>query len=116
MTTSKPYHGRDSTVAFKRPTVGARVYLVVGGTGWTETYIRKQADEALAKLLHPLSVSDALTTFQAAMELEAREENWEDVMDFLGKITGQSPKVIPEIAGVGFWGQIVALELQQGTN
>jgi hypothetical protein len=116
MTTHKPYHGPNPPVAFRKPTIGARVYLVESVAGWPETYIRKNADEALAKFIAPNDVEDVLQTFRTAIQLEAREETWGDIIDFIGKITGQSPRMIPEIVGVGFWGQLIMFEHQQGTN
>jgi hypothetical protein len=116
MTTPKPYHDRDQAVAFKRPTVGARVYLVESGAGWVETYVRKEADAAIAKFLHPLVIGDVLGAFQTAMELEADKETWEDVIGFLGKITNRTASTIPEIVAVGFWGQLITFEHQQGAN
>lgn len=116
MTTSKPYHGRDSAVAFKKPTVGARVYIVESSSGWPETYTRKASDEALIRFLSPISVEEALALFDKGMSVEAREENWEDVTKFLGAIVSQTPDLVPEVVAVAFWGQIVVHELQEGMN
>jgi hypothetical protein len=116
MTTTKPYHGRDSTVAFKKPTVGARVYIVESMTGWPETHNRKAADEAIAKFLAPLSVDEVLRAFQTAIELETWAENWDGVLGFLGEITDHPTALIPDIVGVGFWGQLTMLEHQRGAN
>jgi len=116
MTTKKPYHGQDGPVTFSRPTIGPRVYLVRGPSGWSETYNRKLADTALSKFIAPLDIGEVIGAFLTAMELEARPENWEDVMGYLAKITQQSPKTIPEIVGVAFWAQAMLHEEQEGTN
>jgi hypothetical protein len=116
MTTSKPYHGPNQTVAFGRPTIGPRVYLVEGTSGWAETFQRKLADKAVIDFLAPLDVEDVLETFSGEVRLGDRSESWGDVLDFLGKITGQKPSSIPDIVGVGFWAQLVLREQQQGTN
>jgi len=118
MTTSKPYHGRDAPVAFNKPTVGARVYVVESLSNWPETFDRKKADAALAKFLHPIEVGEALETFRMAMALECRPENWEDVTDFLAKITNQPRGLIPAMVATSFWGQFTVLgdTTNQGLN
>jgi len=116
MTTRKPYHGDDGPVTFTRPTIGPRVYLVKGPSGWSETYIRKLADTALAKFIAPLDLGEVIGAFLTAMRLEAREENWEDVIGYLAKITQQSSKTIPEIVGVAFWAQALLHDEQEGIN
>jgi hypothetical protein len=116
MTTSKPYHGPNQPVAFSKPTIGPRVYLVEGGSGWPETFSRKLADQAAIDFLAPLVIEVVLQAFQQAMQLETRGETWGDIIGFLAKITQQSSNAIPEIVGVGFWGRFLLFEQQQGAN
>lgn len=116
MTTSKPYHGRGETVAYRRPTVGARVYIATTSAGWSETYSRKQTDAEVAQFLHPLTVDEVLQQFKITLSLKARPENWEDVINFLSQVTNQAARLIPESVAIGFWGQLTVLEHQQGTN
>jgi hypothetical protein len=122
MATRKHYHGRrgggDGPVVFGRPTIGPRVYLVRGPSGWSETYDRKLADAALAKFLHPLAVAAVISPFLTKIRLEAREETWADCVEHLTKITQIDPKAIPEIVIVAFWAQAMLLEEEEeeGTN
>ena len=109
MTTSKPYHGRDAAVSFRQPTVGARVYVFVSATGWSQTINRKEADAALVKFLHPLPVPDVLQQFVIMLDLKPEAPNWEDILKFLGEVTGQPAKQIPTLVAISFWGQITIL-------
>ena len=115
-TTRKPYHGQDGPVTFGRPTIGPRVYLVRGPSGWSETYDRKQADAALAKFIAPLDLRDVISTFVTAVRLEDEEETWADVMNHLAKLTQQAARAIPEIIGVAFWASVILHEETEGTN
>jgi hypothetical protein len=123
MTTRKPYHGQDGPVTFGRPTIGPRVYLVKGPSGWSETYDRKLADRALETFIAPLALDDLIETFLIAVRLEAQERGarnmvviWEDVVNYLARITKQNAKAVPEIVGVSFWAQSILYEEQEGTN
>lgn len=116
MTTSKPYHARKSSVTFGKPTVGPKIYLVKGPSGWPEQFVRKVADKALAEFLQPLTIDEMLTNFDLSMQLEACEATWGHVLGYLGKITDTSEKTIPEIAGVAFWGLYLLRQQNQGTN
>lgn len=116
MATGKPYHARKTSVTFGKPTVGPKVYLVKGQSGWPETYARKVADKALSDFLNPLNVTDVLAAFTVSMTLEAREETWGDVLGYLGKITDTSEKTLPEIVGVAFWALYLISKQLEGTN
>lgn len=120
MTTRKHYHGGggggDGPIVFERPTIGPRVYLVKGPSGWSETYDRKRADAALAKLLAPLTIASVVSPFLKKIRLEAREETWADCVAHLVKITQLDSKAIPEIVIVAFWAQAILFEEEEGTN
>lgn len=113
MTTRKPYQKAPGPVSFGKPTIGPRVYLTRGPSGWPETYMRDKADAALVEFLTPLDATTVVETFWIAMTLEGREENWEDVVGYLAKITQQTSKAIPEVVGVAFWG-LALLHLMTG--
>lgn len=121
MTTRKPYHGQDGPVTFGRPTIGPRVYLVKGPSGWSETYDRKRADKALVDFVAPLEVNQLIDAFLASIRLARAETprlvaDWGDVVEYLAKITQQSTKTIPEIIAVAFWAQTILYEEQKETN
>jgi len=116
MTTPKPYHALKPSVAFGKPTVGPRVYLARGPSGWPEQFSRKLADKALDDFLAPLSVEEVLQTFTATMQLESREETWGDVTGHLAKIVETPVKNIPEIVSVAFWGRYVIAKRNEGAN
>jgi hypothetical protein len=113
--TRKHYRG-DKRLVFGRPTIGPRVYLVKGPSGWSETYNRQLADAALVKLLAPLAVASVVSPFLTKMQLEAREETWADCMEHLAKITQLSADAIPDIVVVAFWGQTILFEQEEGAN
>jgi len=114
MTTDKPYH--KPNVTFSKPAIGPKIYLAKGPSGWPEQFSRKLADEAIDKLLHPLRTEDVLGSFRVAMRLEARDEQWGDVIGYLSKITGTHEQQIPEVCSVAFWGRYVILKRNEGTN
>lgn len=121
MTTRKPYHGKEGPVIFGRPTIGPRVYLVRGPSGWSETFNRKLADVALVKFITPLDVEELVSAFLTAMHLERLERpraiaDWDDVAGYLSKITKQPTKAIPEIVVVAFWAHVILHEDEEGTN
>ncbi len=121
MTTRKPYHGKDGPVIFGRPTIGPRVYLVRGPSGWSETFNRKLADVALVKFITPLDIGELVSAFLTAMQLERLERpravvDWDDVTSYIAKITKQPVKAIPEIVVVAFWAQVILHEDQEETN
>jgi hypothetical protein len=92
------------------------VYIVESLAGWSETHNRKAADEAVTKFLAPLDVDEVLRAFQTSIELSGHAEHWEDVLKFLGEVTNQPSKLVPDIVAVAFWGQLAVFENQQGTN
>lgn len=116
MTTQKPYHAQASSVTFGRPTVGPRVYLTIGPSGWPETFKRATADLSLKEFLDPVDLDEALATFSTAMSLEGREETWEDVVAHLSKITHQPRSTIPRIVTVAFWARYTIHLAQEGAN
>ena len=116
MTTQKTYHAQASSVTFGRPTVGPRVYLTTGPSGWPETFARATADRTLTDFLDPVELDEALSTFHDAMALEGREETWEDVMDHLSKITHQPRASVPRIVCVAFWARYTMHLDQEGAN
>lgn len=116
MTTTKPYHAPHTSVTFGRPTVGPKVYLVRGPSGWPEQFVRKTADKALEVFLAPLDVLDVLASFATAMKLEGREEAWGDVLGHLAKITGTREQLISNTVGVAFWGRYIVAVRTEGAN
>jgi hypothetical protein len=116
MTTQKTYHAQASSVTFGRPTVGPRVYLTTGPSGWPETFSRATADRTLKEFLDPVELDEALSTFHDAMALEGREETWEDVADHLSRVTHQPRASIPRVVVVAFWGLYTIHLDQEGAN
>jgi hypothetical protein len=121
MTTSKPYHGKKEVVTYGRPTIGPRVYLVKGPSGWSESFDRKTSDKALADFLTPLNVIEVIEMFLQHLKLEgAKAVSWSDITGYLGRITSTKPDLIPNPAGVAFWAQAIMYEErrehEQGVN
>lgn len=116
MTTFKPYHAGKVSVTFGKPTVGPKIYLTKGPSGWPEQFSRTVADNALASFLAPLHVEEVLASFRLALQLEGREENWGDVIAHLAKVTGSDEKHVPEIAGVALWGRYLIHKRDEEIN
>jgi hypothetical protein len=114
MTTRKPYHATQPSVAFERPTVGPRVYVAKGPSGWPETFVRKSVDKALIDFLAPLNVEELISLFATGVKLEAREETWGDVIDFLSRVTSKPTKLIPDAISVAFWATYLLLPEDTG--
>lgn len=116
MTTFKPYHAGKVSVTFGKPTVGPKIYLARGPSGWPEQFPRALADNALASFLAPLNVDDVVASFRRAVQLEGREEGWGDVITHLAKVTGSDEKRVPEIVGVALWGRYLIFRHNEETN
>lgn len=116
MTTPKPYHTPAGTVTFARPTVGPRVYLTTGPSGWPETFKRATADRRLEEFLDPVEIDDAITTFAESVRLQGRDETWEDVTRHLSEVTHQPQAEIPREVAVAFWGQYTLYIIEEGSN
>jgi hypothetical protein len=116
MTTGKTYHAPHGGVTLGKPTIGPKVYLTRGPSGWPEQFPRRTADKALETFLAPLDLQDVLASFAAMMKLEARDETWEDVLAHLTKITGTAGKLIPNAVSVAFWGRYILALQNEGTN
>jgi hypothetical protein len=117
MTAQKTYHKREEPVAYGKPTIGPRVYLVKGPSGWSESFERKATDAAMLAFLAPLAVPEVIEAFKEHLRLEgARAISWSDVVSYLAHLTQQDWKLIPENVSVAFWAQVILAETQQGAN
>lgn len=108
-------------IAFTRPTVGPKVYVTKGPSGWPETYQRAHADLALAEFINPLSLEELVNNFWTKVDLErtedSQEETWSQVLVFLAKVTNTANYLqVPEMVAVAFWGKALLIKWTGDTN
>jgi hypothetical protein len=117
MTTRKPYQKAQGSVTFGEPTIGPRVYLVRGPSGWPETFQRESADQALTDFLSPLDRTSVIHAFSTTLRVEHRTQmTWETVAAYLAKVTNCPGQIVPEAATVAFWGLWLLYNMNEGTN
>jgi len=104
------------TVVFGRPTIGPKVYITQGPSGWPEQIDRKKADAQLTAFLHPLDVDEQVAGFVMELSLKGETDTWGDVVTYLSEITEHAPSAIPEIVGVAFWARAILMQRTQGAN
>lgn len=98
---------RPDELYFSVPSVGPKVYITKGPSGWTETFSRIKADADLANLIAPYTIGDMVDLFLLNRELKRTPTDWYTVTGFLGRMTNVSPKTIPPQAAVALWGHVV---------
>lgn len=89
--------------SFGRPTIGPRVYLSSGPSGWLETFNRKQADEALQTLLGTVPVGLAVEGFVRSHGLSKDGVTWSAIVDHLVSLCRVAETAIDPKVGVAFW-------------
>jgi len=99
----------EVTVTFSCPTVAPRNYVTRGPSGWPETFKRDAADHELAKFIAPVDIDALVDVFVLRRETADKKEStdWHTVIGFLSRTMGVSPRMIPPIVGVAFWGRVV---------
>lgn len=105
-------------VFFKRPTIGRRLYIAEGPSGWPEQFSRAKLDEELTRLLGSITVEAAVDLFITQRELseDKKPETWHTVIGFLGRILEMHPFAIPHEAALAFWAQVILTHNSREAN
>lgn len=107
---------RPDDLYFTVPSVGPKVYITKGPSGWTETFSRIKADAELAALVAPTTIVEMVDLFLLNRELKKTPTDWYTVTGFLGRMTNASPKAIPHPAAIALWGHVVLYSTQGRFN
>lgn len=94
-------------VSYHHLTIGPKAYTARGTSGWVETFRRKQADEALARLLGDKPLAVIVEGFRAQRKKIKGAIDWSAILDYLCFILDVDEKTIPDEAGVAFWCQVI---------
>ncbi len=105
-------------ISFACPIVGPKVYIAKGPSGWAETFKRVDADRELVMFISPLEVDVLVACFveKRSVAEEISETSWFTITGFLARMVGSTPKAVPHIVGVAFWGKIVIATTAQRAN
>lgn len=104
-------------VTYGRPTIGPKHYVAVAGNGWTETFLRLEADSALKIFAGIAPVAELVNNFLDHMELSNKSKiTWSDITLYLGRIARLHADKIPMNVGVAFWAKIVQIEDAKESN
>lgn len=98
-----------SNVEFGPPTIGLKVYVSKGPSGWPETFSRTAADRALVAFVEPLDLDELLDNFIAAREVsdEPGLITWPHVTHYLARVMSRPLQAITSEIGVAFWARVI---------
>lgn len=109
----------DQKITFGPPATTPKHYLATGASGWTETFLRSDSDQALDKLIVPRSLEDMISNFVECMknQIERKQIRWHDVTGYLSRILRIRPDKVPIACGVAFWAKTLAfMDDHEGSN
>lgn len=86
--------------------IGPKVYLARGPSGHPETFRRQAADQALIDFLGNVTLKIAIEGFLRQKARERTQEQWSDVIGFLGALLHMPPDLVPLDVAVAFWAQV----------
>lgn len=106
------------SVAFSCPVITAKVYIVKGPSGWTETFDRCELDVELARFLHPVPPRDMANVFVDMRATMDKPEvlSWHTVLGFLARTLNVSPHSIPPTVGIAFWAAVELAKHEKAAN
>ncbi len=94
-------------IEFGEPTIGPKVYVARGPSGWAETFKRRHADEALRTFVTPLDLAELIDVFILARQVNKTPADWHTVVGFLARTMQTTPRMVPAEVGVAFWAQVL---------
>lgn len=108
---------KERGVTYHNPTVGPRLYMARGSSGWVESFQRSDADKQLAAYLGHVTLKIAVDGFRSRLKRTQHSCDWHEILDYLSHITSKSANLVPDVVGVAFWCQYVLSEREgQGVN
>jgi hypothetical protein len=103
-------------LVFTIPTVGPRVYITRGPSGWTETFKRADLDKELERFVDPHRVPELVDAFLMARDVADTPTDWFTVVGFLARTTACAPANVPHTVAIAFWGHVVMAMTARGAN
>jgi len=102
-------------VNFSKPTIGPRMYMSLGPSGWVEAFPRREADAELKLLVdHPALAVEA---FIRARRTDKQPVSYTLIIEFLAALCMRPAELLPTSAIIAFWaGVIRELEAPQSGN
>jgi hypothetical protein len=94
-------------VSFGKPTIGPRAYLALGPSNWFETFPRKEADEALSRLLGEMPLSLVVESILRQQTLAKKPVDWSCIVEHVEKLLGGSRDAFEPRAIIALWANIL---------
>jgi hypothetical protein len=106
----------SSGVSYTAPTIGPKVYVTRGPSGWPETFQRKEADAKLLDFVGPVPLEDLILTFirQRTLADEPEPTTWAHITHYLARNLSVPVTTIPDAVGVAFWAHVVTAMAAHG--
>lgn len=89
--------------SFGRPVIGPRAYLSLGPSNWFETFPRREADEALAKLLGSTPLSLVVESLLRKQKATKELIDWSGILDHLEPLLRVPRESMEPRAIVALW-------------
>ena len=98
-------------VSFRPPTVGARDYVAIDGSGWATVFPKQDADNSLMEAIGDVPLDELTTNFQELLALRPeRLCSWTDVTRYLARVLDMDADMIPCKIGIAFWAHMRQLD------
>lgn len=98
-------------VSFRPPTVGARDYVAIDGSGWATCFDKRDADGSLLEAIGELQLDELSQNFGEMLALRPeRKCSWTDVTKYLGRVLETEPDLIPCKIAIAFWAHMRQFE------
>lgn len=96
------------TVEFTSPTIGPKVYVSRGPSGWPETFNREQADQQLRAFIVPIELDELVNAFVVQRTIAEKPEpsSWGHITHYLARNLSVHAKAIPDAVGIAFWAHV----------
>ena len=98
---------KNAPVTFSAPTIGPKVYITKGPSGWPETFNRSLADRQLAEFAQAVDLDELIETFVLQRSLSDEPTTWAHVTHFLARTLSVPVHAIPDAVGVAFWAKTI---------
>jgi hypothetical protein len=109
MATPRAYPTPMRNVEFGAPTIGLKVYVCKGPSGWPETFSRKTADRALNEFVGPVDLDELVANFLAARAVDDKPSliTWPHITHYLARVLGHPLTSISSEVVVAFWAHVI---------
>lgn len=101
-------------VIFNAPVIGPRVYVSEGGGGWSETFPRKEADQALLKILGAIPLALAVEGIVRKQKAEKTPFAFKFISAYLAELCRLPEDSFPPNVIVAFWAAVLLALADRG--